>query len=67
MRKALFVVLGLNLVLEGLTSARLILLPLRLEDFDAATHGAFCSMVLRRSLLRRALSGSQGIATLNQV
>jgi hypothetical protein len=33
--------LEFNLVLEGLTSARLVLLPLRLEDFDAATHGGF--------------------------
>jgi hypothetical protein len=39
MRKVLFAVLGLNMVLEGLTSARLVLLPFRLEDFDAATHG----------------------------
>lgn len=41
MRKALFVVLGLNLLLEGLTALRLITLPLQLEDFDAATHGGF--------------------------
>jgi hypothetical protein len=39
MRKALFTVLGLNLVLEGLTSARLVFLPFRLEEFDASTHG----------------------------
>ncbi len=39
MRKVLFTVLGLNLVLEGLTSLRLVLLPFRLEDFDATTHG----------------------------
>ncbi|MEN8735370.1 MAG: hypothetical protein ABF329_11190 [Lentimonas sp.] len=39
MRKVLFTVLGLNLVLEGLTSARLVSLPFRLEDFDPATHG----------------------------
>jgi len=39
MRKVLFTVLGLNLVLEGLTSARLVSLPLRLEEFDASTQG----------------------------
>jgi len=39
MRKVLFTVLGLNLVLEGLTSARLVTLPFRLAEFDAATHG----------------------------
>ena len=39
MRKVLFTALGLNLVLEGLTSARLVSLPFRLEDFDPATHG----------------------------
>mgnify|MGYP001159748565 CR=1 FL=1 len=39
MRKALFTVLGVNLALEGLTSARLVFLPLRLEEFDASTHG----------------------------
>ena len=39
MRKVLFAVLGLNMVLEGLTSARLVLLPFRSEDFDVATHG----------------------------
>jgi len=39
MRKVLFTVLGLNLVLEGLTSARLVSLPFRLEDFDATVHG----------------------------
>ena len=39
MRKALFVVLGFNLFLEGLTSLRLMLLPFRLEDFDPTTHG----------------------------
>ena len=39
MRKVLFVVLGFNLVLEGLTSLRLVLLPFRLENFDATTHG----------------------------
>ena len=33
MRKVLFTVLGLNLVLEGLTSAGLVSLPFRLEDF----------------------------------
>jgi len=41
MRKVLFTVLGLNLVLEGLTSAALISLPLRLEEFDASTQGGF--------------------------
>ena len=41
MRKVLFTVLGLNLLLEGLTSARLMMLPLRREDFDAMTHGGF--------------------------
>ena len=39
MRKVLFTVLGLNLVLEGLTSARLVSLPFRLGDFDPAVHG----------------------------
>ena len=41
MRKVLFTVLGLNLLLEGLTSARLMMLPFRREDFDAMTHGGF--------------------------
>lgn len=41
MRKVLFTVLGLNLVLEGLTSATLLSLPLRLEEFDASTQGGF--------------------------
>ena len=41
MRKTLFIVLGLNLLLEGLTAARLMTLPLQLEDFDAATQGGF--------------------------
>jgi len=39
MRKVLFTVLGLNLVLEGLTSARLVSLPFRLGYFDPAVHG----------------------------
>ncbi len=39
MRKGLFIALGLNLVLEGLTALRLMLLPFRLEDFDPTTHG----------------------------
>ena len=39
MRKVLFTVLGFNLVLEGLTAARLVSLPARSEDFDAATQG----------------------------
>ncbi len=38
MRKVLFAVLGLNMILEGLTSAMLISLPFRVEDFDAGTQ-----------------------------
>ena len=41
MRKVLFAVLALNLVLEGLTAVRLVLLPFQKEDFDAAIHGGF--------------------------
>lgn len=41
MRKVLFAVLALNLILEGLTSVRLVLLPFQKEDFDAAIHGGF--------------------------
>lgn len=41
MRKVLFAVLALNMILEGLTSLRLVLLPFQKEDFDAAIHGGF--------------------------
>ena len=41
MRKTLFIVLILNALLEGLTALRLILLPVQLEDFDAAVQGGY--------------------------
>ena len=41
MRKVLFTVLALNMILEGLTSVRLVSLPFQKEDFDAALHGGF--------------------------
>ena len=76
MRKTLFIVLILNALLEGLTALRLILLPVQLEDFDAAVQGGyvlygFAALSIAMSIIwfnkygDKEISLAMGLAVLN--